>query len=211
MGLPLSRPRNSSGWKKPEHVQLRSNWPRLLRVAEPFFGLIAAGAQATYGWLARTPPAAGLVSKLETALRRVGYCHRMASPALIRLIMGHPADVLFQSGAAATTAILRTLRRTQCIFSDWMGTGGPAHRVRKLLKSLGWVVVQPWEWRHPSFNFHRPLGLMTLSGLSIFCGKLVGGIVGQDTCVHVVIKLLSLVLDLAQNCFGAYANSGWQS
>ena len=69
----------------------------------------------------------GLVSKLETALRRVGYCHRMASPGLIRLIMGHPVDVLFQSGSAATTAILRTVRRTQCIFSDWMVTGGPAH------------------------------------------------------------------------------------
>ena len=78
-----------------------------------FVGLIAAGAKATYGWLARTPPAAGMVSKLETALRRVGYCHRMASPALIRLIMGHPVDVLFQPGAAVITAILRTVRRTQ--------------------------------------------------------------------------------------------------
>ena len=39
----------------------------------------------------------------------------------------------------------------------WSPADGPAHRVRKRLKSLGWEVVQPWEWRHPSFNFNLSL------------------------------------------------------
>ena len=42
-----------------------------------------------------------------------------------------------------------------------------------------------------------------MSGLAIFCVKLGGGIGGEDTCVHGVIKLLSSVLDLTPKLFGS--------
>ena len=53
-----------------------------------FIASAAASAKATYGWLVRQPAAKDR-KKLETQLRRVGFCHRMASPCLIRLALGH--------------------------------------------------------------------------------------------------------------------------
>lgn len=101
-----------------------------------FVGALAAGSKATYGWLARAPPGTGLLAKLEIRLRRVGYCHRMFSPALIRLIMGHPVDNQFQSGAALIGAVHRTVRRIRRTFSVWALSGGPAQRAKKWLQSL---------------------------------------------------------------------------
>ena len=122
-----------------------------------FVGALAAGSKATYGWLVRAPPGTGLMSKLETRLRRVGYCHRMSSPALIRLVMGHPVDIQFQSGAALIGAVHRTVRRIRRIFSDWDLSGGPAQRAKKWLQSLGWSSVVPWVWQHPAFHFKLSL------------------------------------------------------
>eukprot|EP00438_Fugacium_kawagutii_P013729 Skav209147 [mRNA] locus=scaffold3188:46368:48560:+ [translate_table: standard] len=122
-----------------------------------FVGALAAGSKATYGWLTRAPPQTGLMSKLETRLRRVGYCHRMSSPALIRLVMGHPLDIQFQSGAALISAVHRTVRRTRRTFTDWALSGGPAQRAKKWLQSLGWSSVMPWVWQHPAFQFKLSL------------------------------------------------------
>ena len=97
------------------------------------------------------------MSKLETRLRMVGYCHRMSSPALIRLVMGHPVDIQFQSGAALISAVHRTVRRIRRIFSDWDLSGGPAQRAKKWLQSLGWSSVVPWVWQHPAFHFKLSL------------------------------------------------------
>ena len=112
-----------------------------------FVSAVAASTKATFGWLARTP-AANVVSKLETRLRRTGFLHRAANPALKNLVLGHPQDVVFTSGAAALSASLRTVARLQRPFGDWQMTGGPAKRLRKWFSSYGWHEDGAWQWSH---------------------------------------------------------------
>lgn len=121
--------------------------------AKVFVASCAASTKAAYGWLARSPPKT-LVSKTETRLRRAGYCHRLASPALIRLVLGHGQDVLYQAGAAACLAVVRQVLRTGHAPRDWGHTGGPAKRLRQWLGTMGWSEQGPWQWSHPGIGSH---------------------------------------------------------
>ena len=83
--------------------------------------------------------------------------HRMGSPSLIRIVLGHGQDVWFCSGVDAAMAVYRKVIRVKTALQDWSVSQGPAHRIRRFLKQLGWSVAAPWEWRHEDlrkiFNF----------------------------------------------------------
>ena len=121
-----------------------------------FIASAAASAKATYGWLVRQPAAKDR-KKLETQLRRVGFCHRMASPCLIRLALGHTQDIEFQAGAEAVMAVWSLCKHKVRVLRDWMVAAGPSARIKAWLSTFGWVVAQPWEWTHPAFWFRLSL------------------------------------------------------
>ena len=121
-----------------------------------FIASAAASAKATYGWLVRQPAAKDR-KKLETQLRRVGFCHRMASPCLIRLVLGHTQDIEFQAGAEAVMAVWSLCKHKARVLRDWMVSAGPSGRIKAWLSTFGWVVAQPWEWTHPVFRFRLSL------------------------------------------------------
>ena len=121
-----------------------------------FVATCAATAKASFGWLARAPVQKHL-KKLETRLRRAGYEHRMASPCLIRIVLGHCQDVSFCAGVDAVMAVFRRVMKSHVPLQDWEVSQGPAYRIRRFLKSLGWTVVAPWEWHHEGLRKHFTL------------------------------------------------------
>lgn len=107
----------------------------------------AVTSKAWFGWFTRSPTKR-LLGTLETRLRKIGFDHRAASPALVKLCLGHHQDVRLCAGLAAVTAVHRCVKRTQVPLRDWTSTGGPAKRVKSFLASLDWQQVAPWQWAH---------------------------------------------------------------
>ena len=112
-----------------------------------FVASSAAAMKAAYGWLVRRP-INKLRSPLDRMLKKAGFDHHMASKFLVKLVLGHCLDLEFYSGMLAVVAVLRHVARVGYQFSDWGHTGGPAKRVRDLMKDLKWQEKEPWVWWH---------------------------------------------------------------
>ena len=116
-----------------------------------FVACSAAASKATFGWITRAP-AKKAVKKLKTKLRRAGFDHKMASPHLVNLVLGHCQDVRFCAGVNAILAVLRQTMRTGHEFKDWAHSEGPAQRIRSFLKDLDWREMDEWVWKHETLD-----------------------------------------------------------
>ena len=71
--------------------------------------------------------------------------HKMASPILTKLVLGHPQDIRFAAGQAAISAVLRLVMKNKEELKDWEHAAGPAERCKAFLAGLGWATRSPWH------------------------------------------------------------------
>ena len=73
--------------------------PPYLVATKQFFVNCTAVCKATYGWTLRAP-LQKLQDQLEAAVRREGLANEVASPHLVKLVVGHCLDPGFMSAQA---------------------------------------------------------------------------------------------------------------
>ena len=112
-----------------------------------FFVNSTVVCKATYGWILRAPLRKSQ-NRLESAVRRAGYGHKVASPNLVKLVVGHSLDPGFMCAQTAFTALIRNIKFRNMVPTDWTLSGGISARIRRYMKSLEWQVVAPFHWWH---------------------------------------------------------------
>ncbi len=69
-----------------------------------FFVNCTAVCKAMYGWILRAP-LRKFQNRLESAVRRAGFGHKVASPNLVKLVVGHSLDPGFMCAQTAFGAL----------------------------------------------------------------------------------------------------------
>ena len=95
------------------------------------------------------------VTKLTPQVKQIaGAKHKQTSQHLFFLLAGHGLHPEFAAGAQAYTNLASVVRQKPRPWPNQSGQGTWLGTVRKFLKSLGWVELGNWQWRHPSLRPH---------------------------------------------------------
>ena len=95
------------------------------------------------------------VTKLTPQVMQIaGAKHKQTSQHLFFLLAGHGLHPEFAAGAQAYTNLASVVRQKPRPWPNQSGQGTWLGTVRKFLKSLGWVELGNWQWRHPSLRPH---------------------------------------------------------
>ncbi|CAK0805506.1 unnamed protein product [Prorocentrum cordatum] len=160
------QPARRVGLQDKEQKRLDVTAVRLRRIAmlplhtgarRPFVSGVLGGA--TWGWVARRPPAAA-VDKLEATVRRALRMPKRASPHLFEMLMGHFTSVFYRAVEAQVTTAVRRVGKTRALPGARGGVGWPKC-LWEWMQQLGWqenvgvagggagALQEGWRWWRP--------------------------------------------------------------
>lgn len=125
--------KEKSKFQKAEAAAKRARVAPVVAFKRQFMATTAAASKAIYGWVLRAAPQYWVTGPLKSCFGG---------------LFGHGLDTQFMCGQAAVMAIVRFTRNTQRILTDWTRKGGMSCRIRRFMKSLGFVELSAFQ-QHP--------------------------------------------------------------